>query len=1036
MATPAPDARKRWSAEYIEQHIPGAFPDSAGGPVSHQTLSQAVHARRAEYTKPSKIRIKVGSWNVAAFKGTDKDVGGWFVDGKGVAQALAGLSIANDGEGGDPPERESVEAQEARRSKRMSTIPKHDSAALPGGEEIGIFALGLQEVVDVSSPTEALRPFTDPEPSRKFKYAMASALPNGYTLVAEQQLLGMLLLIYASPKVAAEITSVSTTSVGTGLMGYMGNKGAVTARIVLGETTRLVFVNCHLAAGADSTALERRNWDAAQIASRTKFDPITDPLALSQSVAESFGEEDFAFWFGDLNYRLTGMPGGDIRRLLMLHARNQYDVSQPSDATIEKTLLETTNSPRTSTDSRPLSVGSSTTSTKDAPIDADDASFTTDDSGAKFAVDPDMDPASLQATLSSLLPHDELLQQQRLRKAFHEGWREGPIKFLPTYKYDAGKVSVFDSSEKKRCPSWCDRILYRSRRDRLAYEARIKEEEQARKKDEEMKARGMEHAGDDEDVLFNYDPQTDGEDYDEYAEIEEAPGVVTTKAGFEDEMELEYYTSHQRVLSSDHKPLDAVFILKYDAVIPELKARVHQEVARDLDRAENEGRPRVTILVDKHHGGHGPHIEQISDEDPPNFEGVDFRDVRYLQKKTRNVSIANTGAVPATFGFVDRPVAPGQDEGPAPHWVSIEYDREADVSKPGDGFHSKFTLDPGDVCNVELKLKISDIELVRQLNEGVKSLEDILVVRVEGGRDHFLPLRARWLASSLSRSIDKLIRIPEGGVRRLQGQRPTANVDDDSPVKWSAPRELFRLTEAIEELVERTLAEYYMTSQENDESPPWKSHAGWPFEEDSWTLCDDEIRDDLKAEAISAVDDDATVDSAFDHDTTSLHRLEILAETLLLFLNSMRDGVVTLELWNQLEEGMLAREKAKQTLPLEDERMLVLEVLSSVPSHNVSFVLLTSMLSRISNEIAVSVKTSTDKKENLPTSPVTPKKSVLSQVPAIARRQVVDRTFASVFSKAMIRTTELAKGSRDSKTRAERMMKVVEMFISEAKASQ
>ena len=52
----------------------------------------------------------------------------------------------------------------------------------------------------------------------------------------------------------------------------------------------------------------------------------------------------------------------------------------------------------------------------------------------------------------------------------------------------------------------------------------------------------------------------------------------------------------QRVLSSDHKPLNAIFTLKYDAVVPELKAKVHAEVAKDLDKAENEGRPNVTVV--------------------------------------------------------------------------------------------------------------------------------------------------------------------------------------------------------------------------------------------------------------------------------------------------------------------------------------------------------------------------------------------------------------------------------------------------------
>ncbi len=64
--------------------------------------------------------------------------------------------------------------------------------------------------------------------------------------------LGLLLLVYASPELAPTISSVSTVNVGTGLLGYLGNKGAVATRIVLGDTTKMVFVNCHLASGHEN----------------------------------------------------------------------------------------------------------------------------------------------------------------------------------------------------------------------------------------------------------------------------------------------------------------------------------------------------------------------------------------------------------------------------------------------------------------------------------------------------------------------------------------------------------------------------------------------------------------------------------------------------------------------------------------------------------------------------------------------------------------------------------------------------------------
>ena len=797
---------------------PGAFPSSpaseqAPSPTvvsSQLSLSQAVHRRKAEYTRSRRIRVKVGTWNVASLSGTEKDVGGWFVDGKGVSQSLSGLSIKDDAESrssaqGGSPDTESVASQEERRSKKSSTIPRHDQGSIPGGDDIGLYVLGLQEIVDISSVAEALRPYSDPHPGRKWKQAVAEALPHGYQPVAEQQLIGLFLLIYASPEIAPTISSVSTTSVGTGLGGYMGNKGAVTARIVLGETTRVVFVNCHLTAGVEKGNLERRNWDAAQILQRTKFDPIFDGDDVMEESGEGIGDEDFAFWFGDLNYRLESMPGEDVRRLLMLHTRNEYGQQQTSRKRIDDELAKPelpSFSRNQEAANRPSTDDTSSNHTAVENFSGQTVASSITTLPSQETLDPISDPTSLQTTLSSLLAHDQLQSQMYSRKAFHDGWQEGLIDFLPTYKYDIGSVGMFDSSEKQRGPSWCDRILFRTRQDKLRYEQKVRDEEIAKKKDSEMKLQGVVDAVTDESVLFDYDPETDGAD-NEYTEIDEQspdPGLVTTKAGFEDRLRLDYYKSHQRVLSSDHKPLDAVFTLDYDAVDSLLKAKVYQEVARQLDKAENEGRPVVTIVVD----------HQKENDDASKFEGVDFGHVKYDHVKTRSVTIANTGRVPATVGFVDRAIESGKPGGVSPSWLKINFDRPPDNNNSNPGALEEHTLQPGDAVNVELTLHVNDLELVRRLSDKTETLEEVLVLRIHNGRDYFLPLRGDWLQSAFGRSIEKLVRMPEGGVRRWQHQRPDGSSHSDEGVKWSAPREVFRLTEAIEDLVERALAQWGM----------------------------------------------------------------------------------------------------------------------------------------------------------------------------------------------------------------------------------
>jgi WD40 repeat protein len=65
--------------------------------------------------------------------------------------------------------------------------------------------------------------------------------------------------------------------------------------------------------------------------------------------------------------------------------------------------------------------------------------------------------------LAKLLERDQLLVARRRNPGFKlRAFEELPITFAPTYKYDVG-TDNYDTSEKKRSPAWCDRLLYRGR---------------------------------------------------------------------------------------------------------------------------------------------------------------------------------------------------------------------------------------------------------------------------------------------------------------------------------------------------------------------------------------------------------------------------------------------------------------------------------------------------------------------------------------------------------------------------------------------
>ena len=63
--------------------------------------------------------------------------------------------------------------------------------------------------------------------------------------------------------------------------------------------------------------------------------------------------------------------------------------------------------------------------------------------------------------LTKLLERDQLLLARKKNPGFRlRAFNELPITFAPTYKYDVG-TDIYDSSEKRRSPAWCDRLLYR-----------------------------------------------------------------------------------------------------------------------------------------------------------------------------------------------------------------------------------------------------------------------------------------------------------------------------------------------------------------------------------------------------------------------------------------------------------------------------------------------------------------------------------------------------------------------------------------------
>ncbi|XP_042016776.1 type IV inositol polyphosphate 5-phosphatase 9-like isoform X1 [Salvia splendens] len=130
-----------------------------------------------------------------------------------------------------------------------------------------------------------------------------------YKCIISKQMVGIYLTIWARTEISQYISSPSVSCVGCGILGRLGNKGSVSIRFCLHETS-FCFVCSHLASGGKEGDERHRNADAANILLRTLFPP--EPL---QHLPRKILDHDRVIWLGDLNYRIR-LPEETTRSLV------------------------------------------------------------------------------------------------------------------------------------------------------------------------------------------------------------------------------------------------------------------------------------------------------------------------------------------------------------------------------------------------------------------------------------------------------------------------------------------------------------------------------------------------------------------------------------------------------------------------------------------------------------------------------------------------------------------------------------------------
>lgn len=264
--------------------------------------------------------------------------------------------------------------------------------------------------------------------------ATATSGGGPWECLAGRQLSGALVLVYVRRRLAAALGAPLTASAACGIMGVGGNKGGVGVRVSL-HRKALVFVNCHLA--AHQNAVRKRNDNVATIFTNLMFEP---------QLAE--------FWRLQ-QQRSAGQTAAPSASAASTAAANDDDSGD--DAPNNDDLPSAA-----AADAKAAAAGAKKVALPPAGGmgDADLLMFFGDTNYRLDVTYDDAIAAAARGDTAWLARHDQCSKERSVGRVFQEPrLQEGPLGFLPTYKFDKG-TSVYDTSEKKRIPAWCDRVLW------------------------------------------------------------------------------------------------------------------------------------------------------------------------------------------------------------------------------------------------------------------------------------------------------------------------------------------------------------------------------------------------------------------------------------------------------------------------------------------------------------------------------------------------------------------------------------------------
>ncbi|KAL1165465.1 hypothetical protein V6Z11_A06G131200 [Gossypium hirsutum] len=132
---------------------------------------------------------------------------------------------------------------------------------------------------------------------------------SSYVRIVSKQMVGIFLTIWVRRSLRRHIQNLKVSTVGVGVMGYIGNKGSISVSMSIYQTL-FCFICTHLTSGEKDGDELKRNADVHEILRRTRFHSLS-----AIGLPKRIHDHERIIWMGDLNYRIN-LPYDKVRDLI------------------------------------------------------------------------------------------------------------------------------------------------------------------------------------------------------------------------------------------------------------------------------------------------------------------------------------------------------------------------------------------------------------------------------------------------------------------------------------------------------------------------------------------------------------------------------------------------------------------------------------------------------------------------------------------------------------------------------------------------